>query len=71
MRSRRLTAERREELSEEICKFPRRFASPCVESIDNILGARRRWRAPWCAARCQGIFVDGRDKVDAPCDRDA
>jgi len=75
--SKRLTAERREELFEEICatsSFAVAFASPARIDRDNILRA-----SLWALARAvralpempQHVFVDGRDKVDAPCDCDA
>ena len=75
--SKRLTAERREELFEEICatsSFAVAFASPARIDRDNILRA-----SLWALARAVGalpemprhVFVDGRDKVDAPCDCDA
>ena len=75
--SKRLTAERREELFEEICataSFAVAFASPARIDRDNILRA-----SLWALARAVGalpempkhVFVDGRDKIDAPCDCDA
>ncbi len=75
--SKRLTAERREELFEEICatsSFAVAFASPARIDRDNILRA-----SLWALARAvralpempRHVFVDGRDKVDAPCDCDA
>ena len=75
--SKRLTAERREELFEEICatsSFAVAFASPARIDRDNILRA-----SLWALARAvralpempQHVFVDGRDKIDAPCDCDA
>jgi ribonuclease HII len=75
--SKRLTAERREELFEEICatsSFAVAFASPARIDRDNILRA-----SLWALARAVGalpevpkhVFVDGRDKIDARCDCDA
>ena len=75
--SKRLTAERREELFEEICatsSFAVAFASPTRIDRDNILRA-----SLWALARAvralpempNHVFVDGRDKIDAPCDCDA
>ena len=70
--SKRLTAERREELFEEICatsSFAVAFASPARIDRDNILRA-----SLWALARAvralpempKHVFVDGRDKIDAP-----
>jgi ribonuclease HII len=75
--SKRLTPERREELFEEICataSFAVAFASPARIDRDNILRA-----SLWALARAVGalpelpqhVFVDGRDRIDAPCDCDA
>src|SRR5881392_3175664 len=75
--SKRLTAERREELFEEICatsSFAVAFASPARIDRDNILRA-----SLWALSRAvralpevpQHVFVDGRDRIDAPCDCDA
>jgi ribonuclease HII len=75
--SKRLTAERREELFEEICatsSFAVAFASPARIDRDNILRA-----SLWALARAvhalpeipKHVFVDGRDKLDTPCDCDA
>ena len=75
--SKRLTAERREELFEEICATASvavAFASPARIDRDNILRA-----SLWALARAvhalpetpRHVFVDGRDKVDAPCACDA
>jgi ribonuclease HII len=75
--SKRLTAERREELFEEICatsSFAVAFASPARIDRDNILRA-----SLWALARAvhalpelpKHVFVDGRDRIDAPCDCDA
>jgi ribonuclease HII len=72
--SKRLTPERREELFEEICataSFAVAFASPARIDRDNILRA-----SLWALARAvralpelpQHVFVDGRDKIDVPCD---
>ena len=75
--SKRLTADRREELFEEICatsSFAVAFASPARIDRDNILRA-----SLWALARAvralpeipKHVFVDGRDKIDVPCDCDA
>src|SRR5580765_996023 len=75
--SKRLSAERREELFEEICatsSFAVAFGSPARIDRDNILRA-----SLWALARAvQGlpeaprhVFVDGRDKLPTPCDCDA
>ena len=75
--SKRLTAERREELFEQICatsSFAVAFASPGRIDRDNILRA-----SLWALARAvhalpempKHVFVDGRDKLDTPCDCDA
>jgi ribonuclease HII len=75
--SKRLTAERREELFEEICatsSFAVAFGSPARIDRDNILRA-----SLWALARAvralpempKHVFVDGRDKIDSPCDCDA
>src|SRR6201992_1103304 len=75
--SKRLTAERREELFEEICatsSFAVTFASPARIERDNILRA-----SLWALARAvhalperpQHVFVDGRDKIDTSCDCEA
>src|SRR6478735_9340049 len=75
--SKRLTAERREELFEEICatsSFAVAFASPARIDRDNILRA-----SLWALSRAvhglseipKHVFVDGRDRIDAPCDCDA
>src|SRR6201989_1347294 len=75
--SKRLTAERREELFEEICatsSFAVAFASPARIDRDNILRA-----SLWALTRAvqalpeapQHVFVDGRDRLDTPCDCDA
>jgi ribonuclease HII len=72
--SKRLTAERREELFEEICatsSFAVAFASPARIDRDNILRA-----SLWALARAvqalpeppKHVFVDGRDKIAASCD---
>jgi len=72
--SKRLTAERREELFEEICataSFSVAFASPARIDRDNILRA-----SLWALARSvralpelpQHVFVDGRDRIDVDCD---
>ena len=75
--SKRLTAERREELFEEICataSFAVAFASPARIDRDNILRA-----SLWALMRAvqslpeapKHVFVDGRDKLDIACDCDA
>ena len=75
--SKRLTAERREELFEEICataSFAVAFASPARIDRDNILRA-----SLWALARAvhalpempKHVFVDGRDRIDVACDCDA
>jgi ribonuclease HII len=75
--SKRLSAERREELFEEICataSFAVAFASPARIDRDNILRA-----SLWALARAvhalpetpKHVFVDGRDRLDTPCDCDA
>ena len=75
--SKRLTAERREELFEEICataSFSVAFASPARIDRDNILRA-----SLWALMRAvqslpeapRHVFVDGRDKLNVACDCDA
>ncbi len=75
--SKRLTAERREELFEEICataSYSVAVASPARIDRDNILRA-----SLWALARAvhalpempRHVFVDGRDKLATPCDCDA
>src|SRR5579871_5443418 len=75
--SKRLTAERREELFEEICAtscFAVAFASPARIDRDNILRA-----SLWALQRAvqslpevpKHVFVDGRDKLNVACDCDA
>jgi ribonuclease HII len=75
--SKRLTAERREELFEKICAtsaFAVAFASPARIDRDNILRA-----SLWALARAvqalpvmpKHVFVDGRDRLALPCDCDA
>ncbi len=75
--SKRLTAERREELFEEICataSFSVAFASPARIDRDNILRA-----SLWALKRAvdglpekpKHVFVDGRDRLDTLCDCDA
>jgi ribonuclease HII len=72
--SKRLTAEKREELFEEICataSFAVAFASPARIDRDNILRA-----SLWALARAvhalpetpKHVFVDGRDPIEVPCD---
>jgi len=75
--SKRFTADRREELFEEICAtsaFAVAFASPARIDRDNILRA-----SLWALARAvralpespRHVFVDGRDRIDAACDCEA
>lgn len=75
--SKRLTAARREELFEEICATAScavAFASPARIDRDNILRA-----SLWALARAvhalpempRHVFVDGRDRIDTPCDCEA
>src|SRR3979490_930315 len=75
--SKRLTAERREELFEEICataSFAVAFASPARIDPDNTLRA-----SAWALTRPvralpenpRHVFVDGRDRIDVACDCDA
>src|SRR3977135_3856470 len=75
--SKRLTPERREELFEQICataSFAVAFASTARIDRDNILRA-----SLWALARAgpavpeipTHVFVDGRDRLDTPCDCDA
>jgi ribonuclease HII len=75
--SKRLTPERREELFEEICataSFAVAFGSPARIDRDNILRA-----SLWALARAvhalpempKHVFVDGRDRLDTPCDCEA
>jgi ribonuclease HII len=75
--SKRLTAERREQLFEEICataSFAVAFAPPARIDRDNILRA-----SLWALARAvhalpelpRHVFVDGRDRLDTACDCDA
>ena len=75
--SKRLTAERREELFEQICataSFAVAFASPARIDRDNILRA-----SLWALTRAvqalpempQHVFVDGRDRLDTSCDCEA
>src|SRR3954463_7246250 len=75
--SKRLTADRREELFQEICatsSFAVAFASPARIDRDNILRA-----SLWALTRAvhalpempRHVFVDGRDKLDTECDCDA
>lgn len=72
--SKRLTRERREELFEQICataSFAVAVASPSRIERDNILRA-----SLWALARAvralpqapRHVFVDGRDRIDVPCD---
>ena len=75
--SKRLTSERREELFEEICataSFAVAFASRARIDRDNILRA-----SLWALRRAvhalpempKHVFVDGRDRLDTPCDCEA
>jgi ribonuclease HII len=75
--SKRLTAETRERLFDEICAtaaFAVAYASPARIERDNILRA-----SLWALARAvaalpeppRHVFVDGRDKIITPCDCDA
>jgi ribonuclease HII len=75
--SKRLTAERREELFEEICATASvavAFGSPARIDRDNILRA-----SLWALARAvqalpetpRHVFIDGRDLIDARCDCEA
>jgi ribonuclease HII len=75
--SKRLTSERREELFEEICataSFAVAFASRARIDHDNILRA-----SLWALKRAvqalpempKHVFVDGRDRLDTPCDCEA
>jgi ribonuclease HII len=75
--SKRLTAERREELFEQICataSFAVAFASPSRIDRDNILRA-----SLWALTRAvqalpempKHVFVDGRDRLDTSCDCEA
>jgi ribonuclease HII len=75
--SKRLTAERREELFEEICatsSFAVAFGSRARIDRDNILRA-----SLWALARAvhalpempKHVFVDGRDTLDTSCDCEA
>jgi ribonuclease HII len=75
--SKRLTAEKREQLFEEICataSFAVAFASPARIDRDNILRA-----SLWALARAvhalpeapKHVFVDGRDQIEVACDCDA
>lgn len=75
--SKRLTAARREDLFEEICATAScavAFASPARIDRDNILRA-----SLWALARAvhalpeipRHVFVDGRDRIDTPCDCEA
>ena len=75
--SKRLTADRREELFEEICataSFSVALASPARIDRDNILRA-----SLWALKRAveglpeapQHVFVDGRDRLNTACDCDA
>lgn len=75
--SKRLSNKRREELFEEICATALvsvAFAPPSRIDRDNILRA-----SLWALARAvkslptmpKHVFVDGRDRIDVPCDCDA
>lgn len=75
--SKRLSAEQREVLFEQICltsAFAVAFASPARIDRDNILRA-----SLWALSRAvralpeapQHVFVDGRDRIDVPCNCEA
>jgi ribonuclease HII len=75
--SKRLTVGRREQLFEEICataSFAVAFGSPARIDRDNILRA-----SLWALKRAvhalpempKHVFVDGRDRLDTPCDCEA
>ena len=75
--SKRLTAECREKLFEQICataSYAVAFASPARIDRDNILRA-----SLWALKRAvlalpempKHVFVDGRDRLDTPCDCEA
>ncbi len=75
--SKRLSPERREELFEKICAtsaFAVAFASPARIDRDNILRA-----SLWALSRAvhalpempRHVFVDGRDRIDVPCECEA
>lgn len=75
--SKRLTAEQREALFEKICRtsaFAVAYASPQRIDRDNILRA-----SLWALKRAvvalpeapRHVFVDGRDRLDTPCDCEA
>ena len=75
--SKRLTAGKREELFEEICataSYAVAYASPQRIDRDNILQA-----SLWALSRAvhglaqtpQHVLVDGRDRIDAPCNCEA
>ena len=75
--SKRLTAEQREKLFDKICAtsaFAVAFASPARIDRDNILRA-----SLWALSRAvralpeapKHVFVDGRDRIDVPCDCEA
>lgn len=75
--SKRLTAEQREKLFDKICAtsaFAVAFASPARIDRDNILRA-----SLWALSRAVRalpeaplhVFVDGRDRIDVPCDCEA
>jgi ribonuclease HII len=75
--SKRLTPERREELFEEICataSFAVAFGSPARIDRDNILRA-----SLWALKRAveslpeppKHVFVDGRDRLNTPCECEA
>jgi ribonuclease HII len=75
--SKRLTAQRREELFEEICataSFAVVFASPARIDRDNILRASL-WALKHAVHALpempQHVFVDGRDRLDTACGCDA
>jgi ribonuclease HII len=75
--SKRLTPEQRERLFDKICatsSFAVAFASPARIDRDNILRA-----SLWALSRAvralpempKHVFVDGRDRIDVPCECDA
>jgi ribonuclease HII len=75
--SKRLTPERREKLFEEICataSFAVAFASPARIDRDNILRASL-WALKHAVHALpempKHVFVDGRDRLDTPCECEA
>ena len=75
--SKRLTPERREELFEQICatsSFAVAFGSTARIDRDNILQASLwalRRAVHGLAEMPKHVFVDGRDRLDTPCDCEA